>query len=376
MKRRNFLHGLLAALPVSLVGSQLARAGEAHASAPATPAVQRDAGRALAIASGNGLKAVEIAYNKLVAGEDPVDAAIAGVNTQELDPKDMSVGYGGLPNFDGVVQLDSAVMHGPSGKGGAVASLEGVKTPSKVAKLVMDRTDHVLIVGEGARRFATMHGFANENLLTDAARRRWVRFRERLSERDDWVAPPESPDGQARIRKIFEEEFADVLTDGDVHVDYYGTIHLSALTPAGDIGCCTTTSGLSWKIPGRVGDSPLIGCGLYCDNDIGSAGCTGRGEAAILSNAAHTAVEIMRQGRAPKDALIETLKRIVHLTRDKTLLDGDGRPNFYMRMYALNKVGEYGSADIWSGGRFTVCDARGPRREDIAHLFEGKPNRG
>ena len=364
MRRRNFLHGLLALAPASLAGAKLLGATGPRAAQAAKPK------SAVAVASGNGLKAVEIAYNKLVAGEDPVVAAIAGVNTQELDPNDMSVGYGGLPNFDGVVQLDSAVMHGPSGKGGAVAAIEGVKTPSKVAKLVMDRSDHVLLVGKGARRFATMHGFPDENLLTDRARERWVRFRERLSDRDDWVAPPESPEGQASLRRMFEEEFADLLADEGVHADYYGTIHLSALTPNGDLGCCTTTSGLSWKIPGRVGDSPLIGAGLYCDNDVGSAGCTGRGEAAILSNAAHTAVELMRQGKAVKDALLGTLERIVHLTRDPLLKRPDGKPNFYVRIYGANKAGEYAGVSIWSGGKFSVCDANGPRREDFAYLYE------
>lgn len=356
MKRRNFLQGLLAAVPASLTGVAFANAAGAPRITP-----QTKPSSALAIASGNGLRAVEIAYNKLVAGEDPVDAAIAGVNTQELDPNDQSVGYGGLPNFDGVVQLDAAVMHGPSGKGGAVAALEGVKTPSKVAKVVMERSDHVLIVSEGARRFATMHGFPNENLLTEASRRRWVKWRERLSDKDDWVAPPEAGPGRARL-----------LPNGmhDEELQPTGTIHLSALTPGGDIGCCTTTSGLSWKIPGRVGDSPLIGCGLYCDNDVGSAGCTGRGEAAILSNAAHTAVEMMRQGKSVQDALLETLDRIVHLTRDPNLKRPDGKPNFYVRMYGLNKAGEYAGASIWSSGQFTVCDAQGPRREDFVFLYE------
>lgn len=355
MKRRNFLQGLLASLPASLAGVELLEAAGPRAASQAAPS------SAVAIASGNGLKAVEIAYNKMVAGEDPLDAAIAGVNVQELDPEDMSVGYGGLPNFEGVVQLDSAVMHGPTHKGGAVGALEGVKTPSKVAKLVMERTDHVLLVGEGARRFATMHGFPVENLLTEKSRQRWVRWRERLSEEDDWVAPPagsEDPGAMAYIRE-FGEDYRET-----------GTIHLSALAPDGNIGCCTTTSGLAWKIPGRVGDSPLIGCGLYCDNDIGSAGCTGRGEAAILSNAAHTTVELMRQGKAVKDAILETLERIVYYSRDPHLKRPDGKPNFYVRIYAVNKGGEYAGGSIWSRGRFAVCDAGGPRLEPFVYLYE------
>jgi N4-(beta-N-acetylglucosaminyl)-L-asparaginase len=358
MDRRSFLGGLLAGVPLSLASLGRAEALARQAAKSGTPA------GAVAIASANGLEAVRVAYDQLVAGADPVDAAIAGVNLLELDPKDHSVGYGGLPNFDGVVQLDSAVMHGPSGKAGAVAALEGVKTPSKVARLVMQRTDHVLLVGEGARRFAAMHGFPSENLLTDEAREIWLRWREKLSTEDDWVAPPE--DGEPGRQALFEGGLEEVRPTG--------TIHLSALTPTGDLGCCTTTSGLFFKIPGRVGDSPLIGCGLYCDNDVGSAGGTGRGESAIVSNASHTAVEFMRQGLGPQQALLKTMERVVHLNRDPRLQRPDGRPNFNLRLYAVNKAGAYGSAAIWSGGKFAVADARGARREEQAYLYRRQQN--
>lgn len=353
MKRRTLLKGLLAGLPLSALGLD----GVSRAQAP--PAGTKPAS-AVAIASSNGLDAVRRAYELLVAGADPVDAAVAGVNLVELDPKDYTVGYGGIPNADGVVQLDSAVMHGPTAKGGAVAALEGVKTPSKVARLVMKRTDHVLLVGEGARRFATMHGFPNEDLLTDLSRKAWAYWKENLSGLDDWVEPPLEeldPDLREFIRKE-KDSFRS-----------HGTIHLSALTPAGDLGCCTTTSGLFFKIPGRVGDSPLIGAGLYCDNDVGSCGATGRGEAAILANTSHTAVELMRQGLEPEAALLRTLERVVHLNRDPRLRRPDGRPDFNLRLYAVNKQGAYASASIWQQRKFAVADARGTRLEDGAYLY-------
>ena len=366
MNRRRFVSGLVGMLPLSAVSGSMtgARAAAPRPSpeSPARPSARPES--AVAIASANGLEAVRRAYDEMTGGADPLDAAIAGVNLVELDPDDLTVGYGGLPNFEGVVQLDAAVMHGPSGKAGAVAALEGVKTPSKVAKLVMDRTDHVLLVGEGARRFATMHGVPMEDLLTERSRKIWLYWRENLSDKDDWEEPPlDQLDPEVRE---FIEESGDLFRDRRPT----GTIHLSALTPAGDLGCCTTTSGLFFKVPGRVGDSPLIGAGLYCDNDVGSAGGTGRGEAAILSCASHTVVEGMRAGLEPEAACLAALERVAHLTRDPRLRRADGRPDFNLRLYAVAKSGAYGSAAIWSGGRFAVADARGARLEDQAYLYE------
>lgn len=359
MNRRGFLSGLLGTLPLAA----FARSAEAR---PAEDARRRAAqGGPVAIASANGLVAVERALRLATAGGDPTAAAVAGVNLVELDPEDDSVGYGGLPNFDGVVQLDAAVMHGPSGKGGAVACLEGVKMPSKVAQLVMERTDHVLLVGEGARRFATMHGFAVEDLLTERSRKIWLYWRENLSAKDDWEEPlVESLDPQVRSwveqnRSALREPYRPT-----------GTIHLSVLTPSGDLGCTTTTSGLAFKIPGRVGDSPLIGCGLYCDNDFGSAGATGRGEASILSNVGQTVVELMRAGRSPEAACLGTLERVVHRNRDARLKRPDGKPNFNLRLYAVSKSGDYGSAAIFGGGKFAVATSEGGARlEEQAFLY-------
>jgi N4-(beta-N-acetylglucosaminyl)-L-asparaginase len=325
----------------------------------------------VAISSANGLRAVERAVQLLQEGRDPLDAAVAGVNVVEDDPTDMTVGYGGVPNYEGVVQLDACVMHGPTARAGAVASLEGVKNPTKVAKLVMETTDHVLLVGPGARAFADANGFARENLLTEKARKVWLYWRQNLSPTDKWLEPPPEkldPEVKAFIDQFGWDDFRKPQSGG--------TIHLSALDARGDLAGCTSTSGLFFKIPGRVGDSPLIGAGCFTDNEVGSAGSTGRGEANILASGGHLAVELMRQGRHPKDACVEVLRRIAHTTREKRLLDGRGRPNFGITFYALNKQGEYGAASMYdvstTGKRaqFAVADARGARKEDCGYLFQ------
>ena len=325
----------------------------------------------VAISSGNGLRAVERAVQLLQGGADPLDAAVAGVNIVEDDPEDMTVGYGGIPNYEGVVQLDACVMHGPTGRAGAVASLEGVKNPTKVARLVMETTDHLLLVGAGARWFADANGFARENLLTEKARKVWLYFRQNLSATDKWLEPPPEqldPDVKAFIQKYGWDEFR--------KPERGGTIHLSAVDARGDLAGCTSTSGLFFKLPGRVGDSPLVGAGCFTDNDVGSAGATGRGEANILVSGGHLAVELMRQGRHPKDACVEVLRRIAKTTREKRLLDAQGRPRFGITFYALSKRGEYGSASMYGTNslgvraQFAVADARSARKEDCAFLFE------
>jgi N4-(beta-N-acetylglucosaminyl)-L-asparaginase len=311
------------------------------------------------IASGNGVRAVEKAVELLKNGNDPLDAVIAGVNIVEEDPDDMSVGYGGLPNEDMEVELDASVMHGPTHNAGAVAGLKHIKTPSKVAKLVMERTDHALLVGEGALKFAKAHGFMEENLLTDKARQRWLEWKEKLSDRDDWFPPEEEID----------QEIREVLV-------YHGTINCCALDTKGNLAGVTTTSGLSYKIPGRVGDSPIIGAGLYVDNDVGAAGSTGRGEANILNCGSFTVVEFMRQGSSPEEACLKTLERIVLTSkRQPRLLDDKGRPRFDLSFYAVNKKGDYGGARIWSGGRFVIHDGTEKREKEPAFLFKRERRR-
>jgi N4-(beta-N-acetylglucosaminyl)-L-asparaginase len=292
------------------------------------------------------------------AGGNTLDAVVRGVNIVEADPHDMSVGYGGLPNFDGVVELDSAVMHGPTGRSGAVAAIQGIKHPSKVARMVLERTDHCLIVGVGAQRFARMHGFEVEDLLTDEAREIWLDWRERLSDRDDYL-PPLAPGEKDMGALEFEE------------MRHYGTIHCSAVSPTGDISSVTTTSGLSYKIPGRVGDSPIVGAGLYTDNEIGSAGSTGRGEANIENLCSFLIVERMRMGDSPQDACLYACERIASHTMLKRLQDDAGRPNFNVRFYALNRAGEFGGAELRNrNGKMAVADADGARHVALAHLYD------
>lgn len=293
----------------------------------------------IVIASANGLKAVEKAMQMIKTGSDALDAVIAGVNINEDDPEDSTVGYGGLPNEEGIVELDAAVMHGPSYRAGAVAALRNIKNPSKVARLVMERTDHVLIVGEGALKFAKAHGFKEENLLTDKAREAWLKWKENLSKEDDWLPP----------HNIDENDIGEVIKN---FYRYYGTIHCSALDLNGNLSAVTTTSGLQFKIPGRVGDSPIIGAGLYVDNEIGAAGSTGRGEANLLNCSSVMIVEWMRQGKSPEEACLLACKRVNERCREKRLKDEKGRFKHNVKFYAINKKGEFGCASMWSGGKY------------------------
>jgi N4-(beta-N-acetylglucosaminyl)-L-asparaginase len=328
-----------------------------------------------AISSGNGARATETALDAIRAGAGTLEAVVSGVNRVEADPDDRTVGYGGLPNALGVVQLDSQVYHGPTRGVGAVAALEGYVHPSRVAVAVMRYTDHVLLVGRGAARFAAEMGFERTDLLTDGSREQWLEWRAALSEEDDYLTPGESgesirgfsnPGGP--VRPGGEEDVG--LLDSYDGVRPMGTIHCSAVDESGDLSAVTTTSGLFFKVPGRVGDSPLPGCGCYCDNDVGAAGSTGRGEAVIKTVGAHLIVEEMRRGAHPEDACLTALRRIVDWTVESRLLDGSGRPNFNVNYYAINKRGETGAAAIWSGRQHAVNDANGNRLVDSAYLFE------
>lgn len=318
---------------------------------------EKNKGKMIAIASGNGIQATEKAMELLRQGTDPLDAVIAGVNIVESDPEENGVGYGGLPNEEGMVELDASVMHGPTHNAGAVASLRNIKTPSKVAKLVMERTDHALLVGEGALGFARAHGFKEENLLTEKARQRWLKWKETLSNRDYWF-PPKS-----------EELEPDVWS----FVEAQGTINCLAIDSNGDLGGVTTTSGFFFKIPGRVGDSPIIGAGLYVDNEVGAAGSTGRGEANILNCGSYQVVDFMRRGFSPEEACLKTLERIIEKSKlIPHLMNEQGLPRFGLSFYALDKKGEYGSASIWSDGQFAVHDGEENRLKEEAYLFKRK----
>ena len=284
----------------------------------------------ITIASANGVNACTRAMDLLKQGGDPVDAVVAGVNLVEDDPNDHSVGYGGLPNEDGVVELDACVMHGPTHKAGAVAALRNIRNPSSVARLVMQRTDHILLAGEGALHFAKAHGFKEQELLTDEARRIWLNWKETHSDQDDWIHP-EADEESVRRLGTNEVEFT------------YGTISCMALTATGDLGGCTTTSGLSYKIPGRVGDSPIIGAGLYVDNQIGACGSTGRGEANLVNCSCFLAVELMRAGATPEQACRQVLQRVAERTEQR-LRNERGEPNYQLKLYAVRKDGAVGGA--------------------------------
>ncbi len=303
--------------------------------------ILKGAAKPMAVSSANGKRGIGIAMPMVLNGGDTLDAGVEGVKTQELDPDDTSVGYGGLPNEEGVVQLDASCVHGPTRRAGAVAALEGIKTPSEVARLVLKYTDHVLLVGEGAKRFALSFGFKEEDLLTPRSRELWLRWRANRGHEDDWVDVPDTAPPMARPT---------------------GTINMNIINAAGEISSITTTAGLAWKIPGRAGDSPIVGAGQYTDNEIGAAGSTGLGEANIMVCGAFLTVEHMRRGMKPADAALETLKRAVAMTPPR-LLHPNGRPRYQLDFYAVNKKGEAAAASIypssyatWNGTESVVLD--------------------
>ncbi len=342
VSRRDFLGTAGAALAA---GSLSRPAGEVLAGAPAV--ILRPASRPNAVGSTNAQRGIRVAMQLVQGGADTLDAAVEGVKIQELDPTDHSVGYGGLPNEEGVVQLDASCMHGPTRRAGAVAALENIKTPSEVARLVLKYTDHILLVGEGARRFALSYGFKEEDLLTPEAREIWLHWRANRGHEDDWLDVPDTEPLMPRVT---------------------GTINLGIINAQGEISSITTTSGMAWKIPGRAGDSPIVGAGQYTDNEIGAAGSTGRGESNIMVCGGFLTVEHMRRGMKPTDAALETLKRVAAMTPSR-LLDPNGRPKFQLDFYALNKRGEVGAASLYPNS-YASYDGTDAVIRDTAFLYE------
>jgi N4-(beta-N-acetylglucosaminyl)-L-asparaginase len=319
--------------------------------------------------NGGPRTAVEEAFARIVKGEDVLDALIAGVNIPELDPLETGIGYGALPNADGVVQLDASCMHGPKKRAGGVAAIEGVRTPSLVAKAVADQTDHHLLVGKGAQDFARALGFTIEaDLNTPESRKLWLEWKRRVDPQH-YLDPTKR--GEAGLDAGLSMVRDGLIREGS----FFGTINCDGINANGDICGVTTTSGLAWKIPGRTGDSPILGAGLYVDNDVGAAGSTGRGEANLYNLSSFLVVESMRRGMSPKDAGMEALKRIRANTIEKRLLNSRGLPNFNVRFFALNKKGEYAGVAMYASGEktFGVCTENGQQELPLEPLFPGDP---
>jgi N4-(beta-N-acetylglucosaminyl)-L-asparaginase len=306
---------------------------------------------------------VETAFSMITGGADVLDALIAGVNIVELDPEDSSVGYGGLPNADGIVQLDSCCMHGPKKRAGGVAGIEGVRTPSKVAQMVMDLTDHHLLVGKGAQDFARNMGFKIEDdLNTDKSRKAWIEWKRRTDPLH-YLSPKER---ETALHNVAMDMIAEGWIDRE---HYYGTINCDGVNAKGEVCGVTTTSGLAWKIPGRAGDSPILGAGLYVDGEVGAAGSTGRGEANLYNLSSFQIVDEMRRGAKPKDACITVLKRIAKNTIEKRLLTADGKqPNFGLNFYCLNNKGEFAGVSMFDS-TYAVCTENGAETRKTESLY-------
>ncbi len=314
--------------------------------------------RPIVVGSHNGLNACLRAHDLLRQQVDPVDALVAGVRLVEDDPQEHAVGYGGLPNSAGTVELDACVMDGRSGRAGAVAGLRHVRHAAAVAARVLRDTDHVLLVGEGALQFARRCGFVEEELLTDETREIWQRWRAAQGDRP-WHFPEADREAARRLRE-HGAEF------------HYGTVTLLALAADGHLAGCVSTSGLSYKLPGRAGDSPIVGAGLYVDDAVGAAGSTGRGEASLLNCASFLVVELMRAGHEPADACRRTLERVAERTEAR-LRDAYGRPNYQLSLYALRKDGAWGGAHLRDGRGLAVCDSAGARVLPLNALVAGRP---
>jgi N4-(beta-N-acetylglucosaminyl)-L-asparaginase len=394
VSRRDFLTtAVVGSVSLGLQGQQgLSQSGQGQPG-QGQPGKEQSGGgkRPIMVCANNGFNYLDDAYAFLAAGGDTLDAALRVVKGPEDDPNDTSVGLGGLPNEEGVVELDACCMHGPTRRAGSVGGVRNIRNVSLVSKAVMEHTGHVMLVGEGAERFAVALGFPRENLLTDHSRKIWLLWKEYHSNQDWWGpglddprwqppdARPQADLVQERFRRLEERAvalgIAPELREDAVHKVLFpptGTIHCSALNEKGEISGCTTTSGLAYKLPGRVGDTPIIGAGCYTDQDVGSAGATGSGEENIKVAGAHTIVENMRHGMSPLDAGMDALKRIVrNYNNDMAKL------RFVdMTYYILRKDGAYAGVSLWEGyepnkiHKIAVHD--GTRRaEKAVALFKG-----
>jgi N4-(beta-N-acetylglucosaminyl)-L-asparaginase len=386
MDRRNFVTtATLASLGLTLEAQEVKHEASAVGGPPRKPVM---------VSSRNGWNGIDKGYQMLLDGGDTLDAVIAVGKTQEDDPNDDSVGLGGLPNEEGVVELDSCCMHGPTRRAGAVSCVRWTRNASLLAQAVMQHTGHVMLVGEGADRFAKAMGFPKDELLTERSRKAWLLWKE--SHRDSWwgpglsdpryKVPPDVPAPSAawweKRRKELERLAADLAIPQEwrahcierVLIPAHGTIHCSAVTPKGEMSGMTTTCGLSWKLPGRCGDSPIIGAGSYTDQDVGSAGATGSGEENIRVAGAHTVIENMRHGMSPRESGLDTLQRIARNYRDSP-----AKLRYVdMQYYIVRKDGAYAGVSLWSHSanntrrQFTVHDGT-KHLEEMPFLFQGSP---
>ena len=334
------------------------------------------------IASHNALSAAARGYELLKAGASPLEACIEGITLVEDDPAEHSVGYGGIPNENGVVELDAGVMDGRTQRGAGVAALQNVRHPTRVARLLMEQTNRVLLVGEGALQFARANGFREENLLTDEARRIWLHWKRIRSELDDWRKPaPEAVD--ANVAAWFARYFAGPafrqdgtkvrsVGEGSEAHGKAGTAHVAAIDNQGNVACCTSTSGHAFKMAGRVGDSPILGAGLYADNEAGTCGSLGHGEANLENLSSFTAVELMRAGRSPEEAGLEMLRRIAGRAHPEQK-DGQGRPRFNLWLYLLAPDGRHAGVTMWGPKEYAIADAKGGRLEKCQALYTAPP---
>jgi N4-(beta-N-acetylglucosaminyl)-L-asparaginase len=338
-RRKFFLTSLASTIAA---GASKLFAGPLPADAPAPPSRAGQGKRPIIISSANGLHALDKGMEILKRGGDTLDAVVAAVTVVEDDPNDDSVGYGALPNEEGVVELDACVMHGPTHRAGSVAALRRIKNAARLAQTVMEKTNHVMIVGEGARRFAVDEGFEEINMLTEHSRKIWLAWK--ASSSANWRPGIDSPEWKETVSAIFDgDEEKIAYAERVIAHPPTGTIPCMAVNEKGDISATTTTAGLAWKIPGRVGDSPIIGAGCFVDNEVGAAGSTGKGEENIKIAGGHTIVEMMRRGKSPEEACLEALARITHnYNNDKKKLS-----TFYIFFYALNKDGAHGAASLW-----------------------------
>jgi len=311
-----------------------------------------------AIASHNGLAAATRAFEMMQGGGSPLDACVDGIELVEDDPEDLHVGYGGLPDEDGAVTLDAAVMDGPTHRGAGVACLKNVRHPTRVAQRLMEQTSRVLLAGDGALQFARANGFPEENLLTEKARKIWLAWKRLRDRRDDWQ-PAAEEEIDAEVRQFLREHFPEAGS----------TVHLSAMGAAGDLACATSTSGHAFRLPGRVGDSPILGAGLYCDNEAGACGSIGFGEANLENLSSFAAVELMANGMSPLDAGLETMRRIVRHSHCD-LHSKEAPRRFNVALFLMAKDGTHAGVTLFGPRQMAVADEHGARLEDCVALLE------